>query len=279
MNRMTRALLCLALTVPMSLGASAALAQGPDPILDQELTLTAIAGTPVASDVGITARFAADGTLTGFGGCNEYNSTWNTDFSTLTLTGDIASTRKTCGDTVDALETQYLGLLQTAVSWSLDGTSLQVMSADGSVLSYGGGSGPSASSPAPTGAVTPVASPGGSPAAASDIVGSRKATQMMGTTLPAGFLKITLDIAADGSLTGNAGCNDYSASWTLSGSTFTLTDVSTKSGATCDPTTQSLEQSYFSVIPYLDTAKVVDGNLVLGSSLSSSISFTFAPAS
>ena len=182
----------------MSFGASAALAQAPDPILDQELTLTAIAGTPVAPDAGITAVFASDGTLSGFGGCNSYNSTWNTDFATLTLTGDIASTRKTCGDTIDALETQYLGLLQTAVSWSLDGTSLQIVSADGSVLSYGGGgTGPSESSPAPTGEAPPVASPGGSPAAAADIVGSWKMTEMMGTALPAGMLKITIDIAAD----------------------------------------------------------------------------------
>ena len=144
MSRTTRALLPLALVLPMSLGASAALAQGPDATLDQELTLTAIAGAPVAPDAGITIVFASDGTLSGFGGCNSYSSTWDTEFETLTLTQDIQSTRKTCGDTIDALETQYLGLLQAAASWSLDGTSLQIVSADGSVLSYGGdGTGPS----------------------------------------------------------------------------------------------------------------------------------------
>ncbi len=223
--------------------------------------------------------FASDGTLSGFGGCNSYNATWNTDFATLTLTGDIASTRKTCGDTIDALETQYLGLLQAAASWSLDGTSLQIVSADGSVLSYGGnGTGPTESSPAPSGEAPPLASPGGSPAAAADIVGAWKMSEMMGTPLPAAFLKIDIDIASDGTLTGNGGCNDYSASWTLAGTTLTLTDLVTKSGATCDPTTQSLEQSYFSVMPYLDTATVKDGNLVLGSSFSPSITFTFAPA-
>ena len=51
---------------------------------------------------------------------------------------------------------------------------------------------------------------------------------MMGTPLPAGLLKITIDIAPDGTLTGNGGCNDYSASWTLSGPTLTLTDLVTQ---------------------------------------------------
>ena len=89
----------------------------------------------------------------------------------------------------------------------------------------------------------------------------------------------TVIVEADGSLTGNGGCNAYKATWSLSGSTLALGNLVTDTGATCDATTQGIEQSYFSVIPYLDTAKVVDGKLVLGSSLSSSISFTFAPAS
>jgi heat shock protein HslJ len=104
-------------------------------------------------------------------------------------------------------------------------------------------------------------------------------TELMGTALPAGFLKITLDIAADGTLTGNGGCNAYSAKWSLSGTTLTLTDLVTNTGGTCDATTQGLEQSYFSVIPYLGMVTVTDRKLVLGSSISPSVTFTFEPAS
>ena len=266
----------------MSIGGSATLAQGPttDPVVDQELTLTEMAGTAVAPDAGITAVFASDGTLTGFGGCNNYNAIWNTAFTTLNVPDDIASTRKTCGDTVDALETQYLGLLRAAVSWSLDGSALVITSADGSTLVYGGGT--AAPSAQPTAAASPGASagvtPAGSPAVSADIVGSWNLTDMMGTALPAGFLKITVDFGADGTLTGSGGCNDYSAKWSLSGTALTLTDLATKSGATCGASAQSIEESYFGILPYLDTAQITDGNLVLGSSMSSSITYTYAPA-
>ncbi len=278
MSRTTRALLCLALALPMSVGASATLAQGPspDPVLDQTLTLTEMAGTAVAPDAGITVTFASDTTLTGFGGCNNYNATWSTDFATLTVTTDIASTRKVCGPAVDALETQYLGLLQLATSWSLDGTVLEIVSADGSTLVYGGTSaGPST----PTPGATPAASAAGSPAATADIVGAWNLTEMMGTALPAGILKVTIQFAADGTLTGSGGCNDYNARWSLSGTSLTMTGLVTGTGASCDATTQSIEESYFGVLPYLDTAQITDGNLVLGSSFSTSITFTFAPAS
>ena len=44
----------------------------------------------------------------------------------------------------------------------------------------------------------------------------------------------------------------------------------------CDATTQGIEQSYFSVLPYFDKAEIKDGLLVLGSSFSDSFSFKFA---
>ena len=183
-----RALLCLALALPMSVGASADTRpeSGAVPVLDQELPLTEMAGTAVASDAGITVTFAwLTRPCPGFGGCNTYNATWQSDGTTLTV-GPIAATRKSCGTDVDALESQYLGLLQAAASWSLNGSALEIVTADGSTLVYGG----TAAEPA--------------------IVGAWQLSTFGGTPVPNGIVA-TAVFGADGTLTGSGGCNTYSA--------------------------------------------------------------------
>ncbi|MCY7419699.1 MAG: META domain-containing protein [Chloroflexi bacterium] len=128
MSRTTRALLSLALALPMSLGASAALAQSPTPeqVLDQELALTEMAGTAVAPDAGITITIAADGGLSGFGGCNGYSASGSTiAMKDLTPGANIG----TCDTTTQGLQDAYFSLvpfLDTATA--TDGT-LSIVSA------------------------------------------------------------------------------------------------------------------------------------------------------
>ena len=65
----------------------------------------------------ITADFGADGSLSGFSGCNTYNATY-------ALSGDdgisitaIAGTQKACEDEAMTLEGQYLAALEQAATW------------------------------------------------------------------------------------------------------------------------------------------------------------------
>ncbi len=50
-------------------------------------------------------------------------------------------------------------------------------------------------------------------------------------------------------------------------------------GGTCDSTASGLEQGYFSLLPFLDTAEIkADGTLSMVSALAGGTGFTFEPA-
>ena len=87
--------------------------------------------TPVAGTL-ITATFAADGTLSGSGGCNNYTTTYTANRGVMTITAP-ASTRKLCPspDEVMEQEAAFLAVLPTAASYELAGTSLNLLRADG----------------------------------------------------------------------------------------------------------------------------------------------------
>src|SRR5262249_2959727 len=85
---------------------------------------TALTGT-------ISAAFRAEGALTGFAGCNQYTSTYQTSGTDgLTIT-DVATTRKACEADVMTLESQYTTALEKAASYSVSGTTLTIRDADG----------------------------------------------------------------------------------------------------------------------------------------------------
>ena len=61
---------------------------------------------PVIPNVQITLKFNNDGTLSGFGGCNNYNGGYTltgqtTEFGKTISIGPLASTKMYCADTAD----------------------------------------------------------------------------------------------------------------------------------------------------------------------------------
>ncbi len=89
---------------------------------------------------------------------------------------------------------------------------------------------------------------------------------------------MSITFAADGTFSGNGGCNDYSGSWKLEGTKLAMSDLVPGTGGTCDATSQSIEQGYFTLIPYLDSATITDGKLTLLSSFAPTSTFVFEPA-
>lgn len=82
-------------------------------------------------DVAVTAVFAEDGTLTGNGGCNSYNGTWETDEGSIEI-GPIAATLMACADAeVGNQETRYLMLLGEADTYRVDAGTLEIFDAEG----------------------------------------------------------------------------------------------------------------------------------------------------
>ena len=73
--------------------------------------------TVVQGVTSLTAQFAADGSLSGFGGCNNYSGTYQAGTDGTLKVGPLATTAMACAEGMDQ-ETAYLTALQTANSFS-----------------------------------------------------------------------------------------------------------------------------------------------------------------
>lgn len=78
----------------------------------------------------ITAKFGADGVLSGSAGCNRYRAAYVTEGSSITIQAP-AATRKTCSspDGVMRQESEYLKALTTAATYAIQGRQLELRTA------------------------------------------------------------------------------------------------------------------------------------------------------
>lgn len=79
-------------------------------------------------NVAITARFGADGVVSGSGGCNEYTAPYTVTAGAIQF-GALAATKKTCSEPagVMAQESQYFAALASAVSYQIQADELLEM--------------------------------------------------------------------------------------------------------------------------------------------------------
>ena len=82
----------------------------------------------------LTANFGADRKLSGSAGCNNFTSTYEIKDKSVKI-GPTATTRKMCASPEGVMEqeTQFLKALETAATFSLDGSRLEMRSADGAL--------------------------------------------------------------------------------------------------------------------------------------------------
>ena len=83
----------------------------------------------------ITASFAESGALSGSSGCNEYTSSFTTERGAIEIT-QPAGTKKFCAEPEGIMEQEaaYLAALPTAVRYEVDGRSLRLLTAEGTVV-------------------------------------------------------------------------------------------------------------------------------------------------
>lgn len=80
----------------------------------------------------LTITFAPDGTLSGSGGCNRYTGTWS---KPLRITG-IAATEMACAEPEGVMEQEqlYLAALPKAAGFSVEGNTLTLLTAAGTIV-------------------------------------------------------------------------------------------------------------------------------------------------
>jgi heat shock protein HslJ len=137
-----------------------------------------------------TATFA-DGRVTGTTGCNRYSGTYTLDGGRLAIEPG-PTTRKACAPPADAVEQAYLAALGRVSGWRVDDGDLVLLADGAPALRF------RAASPAGSWTVTSLATP--------DAV-----------TSPIPGTELTATFAEDGTLSGSAGCNTYTATYTATG--------------------------------------------------------------
>jgi heat shock protein HslJ len=194
--------------------------------------------TSVLAGSNVTAEFGSDGTLSGNSGCNTYSGAYTVTGSQITI-GPLASTRMACADPAGIMEqeTQFLAALQTAATYKIESTTLELRTKNGALA-------------AQAIVAVPVVSTQAAPSSGSSIqdivwqwVSVTNQTTGETTTLPDPE-NYTITFNPDGTLEGKADCNNFSGTYTqANGLVITL---GTSTMAYCGDA--SLDQQYLSLL-------------------------------
>jgi heat shock protein HslJ len=207
----------------------------------------------------LTANFGADGKLTGSAGCNNYTASYQTDGIKISI-GPAATTRKACEQAVMDQETQYLAALATAATYRIDGNRMELRTADGAM------------------AATFQKAAAGSdalPGSSWVVTGYNNGKLAVVSTLAG--TDLTADFGADGTLSGNGGCNEYSATYKIDGDKISIGPaVSTKKA--CEQAVMDQETQYLTALSTAATYRIDGSKLELRTS-DGALAATFGKAS
>ena len=206
--------------------------------------LTALLGQPLVSGTGISAQFTADGKVSGSAGCNQYAGKYTTSGSSITFDPSIMSTAMACEQAVMDQEQVYLKMLPEVKTYEVKGDQLTFFGADNKVL---------AAYKAETQDLA---------GTEWNVIGYNNGKQAVvsvinGTTLTASFGK-------DGNLSGNAGCNTYSGTYTVNGNQVTIGPLASTMMFCEDPAgTMDQEAQYLAALQTAATYQIENNVLEL----------------
>ena len=209
---------------------------GPEWELDQQASKL---GTP-SRGVTVTARFGSDGSLTGNSGCNNFATTYAVDGKQLTVASQIAGTRRLCAGPANNVEAAYLARLPKAESFAIDATVLTITTS---------------SDPLVYRAVNAKDALAGKWEVLNYFRPGAVVSPVLGSTLTAEF--------ADGTISGNSGCNQYTGPYEAEGTSITIGPLATTLRACADPAVDQQETDYLAALALARTFSVAGGNLTL----------------
>lgn len=253
-------------------GSSAAV-----PFAGTQWSVVDIDGEPAVAADGMTVTFGEDGTIDGFGGCNTMFGDYTIEGDALTVTG-LAATRKFCDPDLMDREGLLIAILNDAQTATVDGDELTITASDGAELIFQAGGGtvvePTPEPTVPVETAAPTAEPTTGPVDATGIVGPTWIlTSLMDQPMPVGIIDVTISFNADGTVTGNGSCTPFSGTYTLDGTSLSMADVAAD-GECTDATKGGIQDGILQVLPFIDTAEVIDGTLHLDSSFGISSEWT-----
>lgn len=199
--------LLLAACVPVPGAGSGTLA-------DTNWILATLNGQAALSDTEVTIRFE-DGQLGGTDGCNRYSTSYTVSGAQIKLDKNVASTMMACAEPIMGQAAAYITALTEAATYKIDGGQLTLLDAGGKVLATF------------TRQSTDLAG-------TSWVVTGYNNGQQAVVSVIAGS-QLTADFGADGTLSGAAGCNTFTASYEVSGKTIKIGPAGSTRMACADP--------------------------------------------
>jgi heat shock protein HslJ len=109
-----------------------------DSPIGPEWLLVAIDGDEDLGGVVPTLRFAEDGSVEGFAGCNRFSGEATIEEGGVSF-GPLASTRMACGDPADTIEQMYLEVLGSSTGWSIDADGNLALDGEAGTLLFAAG--------------------------------------------------------------------------------------------------------------------------------------------
>jgi heat shock protein HslJ len=225
------------------LAACAAVAEttAPAPLDGTAWSLVALPGSEIAPNPRVTVQFDA-GRVFGSDGCNSYSGTYTVTGGKLELS-PLASTQMACAPEVMELARAFTSALTGARSYRVADGRLELLSDDGTVRA--------AFDPQSRGLA-------GTAWHATGINNGKEAVvSLLGDTT------VTLAFT-DGRATGSAGCNTYTAAYTVDGSNVTFGPAATTRKMCARPKgVMEQEQAFLKALATVATAQVERDRLVL----------------
>jgi len=211
----------------------------------------------------INAIFGQDGKVQGYAGCNQYSAAYTTNGTSMAVSGTVKTTLS-CGGQLDTQERAYLGILGTAARFENTGTQLTIYDAQtpGSKLVYKPGT--ATVSPIPTAIV-----------GTWTLIGMDKTGTSI--TLSPGVMTTAI-FTADGKVSGNAGCNQYSGGYVLTGaSAIGISPLATTKMFCPDPAGRQ-ETNYLTILQNAATWVVPEsGKLTIAAGIGNSLLYVKTP--
>lgn len=211
----------------------------PSPLAGTSWLLAVLNGQSPVEGTSITLNFERLGRASGSDGCNDYSTSYAVAGSQLTF-GPIAGTMMACPDPVMQQATAYQQALAQTASYVIEGERLTLMNSGGAALATFD---PQRAELAGT-SWDVLSYNNGKEAVVSVIIGT----------------KLTATFDADGRLSGNAGCNDYSGDYATEGEKITIGPLAATQKY-CDQPAGVMEQEaqYLAALQSAATYRV-DGN-------------------
>lgn len=188
--------------------------------------------------------FGADGRVQGTGSCNSYGGPYQLDGGAIDI-GDLASTMMLCQDqAMGAQETAFFAALGGAQTWRIDEAGDLVLDGVSQIVATAGQAEASGS------------------AGATGIGGTWNLVEM-GPTADFAHLQPTIEFTADGTVSGFAGCNRFSGTYTTNGAALGLGALATTKMA-CERPGSAVEAEYLAALDGISTWAIEpDGRLLL----------------